>query len=197
MKNLVIQNQIKKAMQNLTLPLETDITVIYSQGKDIYGQPYQSTLDIPKKEGNSYYKIFDVIYGYSQFLTKIDEKRAIKEILISESQTIYVPWNGALFQFSNREQAILYFLKCLIAIQENKRHPYATKLNQIEYTLRKLKKSSDKVIYPDITDEALLFYEVVEWSESTGTILADKCSRRMSIDEYWKEKMERYIAYGK
>ena len=197
MKNLVISNQIKKAMAKLTLPLETDVTVIYSQGKDIYGQPYQSTLDIPKKEGNSYYKIFDVIYGYSQFLTKIDEKRAIKEILISESQTIYIPWNGALVQFSNREQAILYFSKCLIAIQENKEHPYRAKINQIKYILKKLKKSSDKIIYPDITDEALLFDEVVEWSESTGTILADKCSKRMTIDEYWKEKMERYIAYGK
>ena len=47
MKNLVIQNQIKKAMTKLTLPLETDVIVIYSYGKDSDGHQYD--LNIPKK----------------------------------------------------------------------------------------------------------------------------------------------------
>ena len=194
MKNLVIQNQIKKAMQNLTLPLETDITVTYSYGKD---SDKIFTLNIPEKEGTNYFKILDVIYGYYQYLKEIDKKRNIEEILISESQTIYVPWNGYLVQFLNREQAILYFSKCLIAIQENKEHPYRAKINQIKYILEKLKKSSDKVIYPDITDETLLFNEVVDWSDKVGFILDDQCPKKMSIDEYWNMVMERWIEYGK
>ena len=194
MKNLVIQNQIKKAMQNLTLPLETDITVTYSYGKD---SDKIFTLNIPEKEGTNYYRILDVIYGYYLYLKEIDKKRNIEEILISESQTIYVPWNGYLVQFLNREQAILYFSKCLIAIQENKEHPYKAKINQIKYILKKLKTSSDKVIYPDITDEALLFNEVVDWSDKVGFILDDQCPKKMSINEYWNMVMERWIGYGK
>lgn len=194
MKNLIISNQIKKAMQNLTLPLETDITVTYSYGKD---SDRIFTLNIPKKEGTNYYRILDVIYGYYLYLKEIDKKRNIEEILISESQTIYVPWNGYLVQFLNREQAILYFSKCLIAIQENKEHPYKAKINQIKYILKKLKTSSDKVIYPDITDEALLFNEVVDWSDKVGFILDDQCPKKMSINEYWNMVMERWIGYGK
>ena len=194
MKNLVISNQIKKAMTKLTLPLETDITVTYSYGKD---SDRIFTLNIPKKEGTNYYRILDVIYGYYLYLKEIDKKRNIEEILISESQTIYVPWNGYLVQFLNREQAILYFSKCLIAIQENKEHPYKAKINQIKYILKKLKTSSDKVIYPDITDEALLFNEVVDWSDKVGFILDDQCPKKMSINEYWNMVMERWIGYGK
>ena len=194
MKNLVISNQIKKAMTKLTLPLETDITVTYSYGKD---SDRIFTLNIPKKEGTNYYRILDVIYGYYLYLKEIDKKRNIEEILISESQTIYVPWNGYLVQFLNREQAILYFSKCLIAIQENKEHPYKAKINQIKYILKKLKTSSDKVIYPDITDEALLFNEVVDWSDKVGFILDDQCPKKMSINEYWNMVMERWIEYGK
>lgn len=194
MKNLVIQNQIKKAMTKLTLPLETDVIVIYSYGKDSDGHQYD--LNIPKKEGSSYYRIFDAIYGYYLFLIEINKKRMPDEISISESKTIYIPWDGGLVKFLNREQAATYFSMCLRAIQSEKNHRYAAKINQIYYILDKLKTTDENVIYPDITDKALLFDTVTDWSESVGFILDDKCPKKMSIDEYWNMVMERWISYG-